>query len=323
MTLEDSTGDDMEDSTTPATDVVYAGFWRRWAALFLDSLILAAGFYAVIFIAAIVVGVSGMAADWKPDEIPTWVIVSYLILLPTYYVAAALYYSLQESSVHQATLGKRALGIKVTDLDGRRLTRSQAVGRWFAAALSYMTLYIGFLMAAFTHRKQALHDIVANTLVVDRWAYTDHPERQQRRVGVLAVLLGLLMLGIPVLAILAAIAIPQYQQYLVRAEITGAIATAAPLKSDIAAWQSQYGRCPENGDGPIGLAKTYATGNIATIETGKMQDSDHCGIQIILRDLSSGKVNGKYIWLELDTASGHWTCSSDVKNLLLPADCRQ
>ena len=313
----------MEDSTTAATDVVYAGFWRRWAALLLDSLVLGAGFYAVILIAAIVVGVSGMATGWTEDQIPGWLLIAYLVLIPTYYVAAALYYSLQESSVHQATLGKRALGIKVTDPEGRRLTRSQALGRWFAAALSYMTLYIGFLMAAFTRRKQALHDIVASTLVVDRWAYTDHPERQQRRVGLLTVLLGLLLLGIPVLGILAAIAIPQYQQYVVRAKIATAIATATPLKTDISSWHSQYGHCPENGEGPIGPPKTYASGNIATIETGKMQDSDRCGIQITLRDLSSDQANGKLIWLELDAASGHWTCSSDVKSLLLPADCRQ
>lgn len=313
----------MEDSTTPATDVVYAGFWRRWAALFLDALILGVGFYAVILIAAIVVGVSGMATNWKQDEAPTWLMVAYLILLPTYYVAAALYYNLQESSAHQATLGKRALGIKVTDLEGGRLTRSQALGRWFAAALSYLTLYIGFLMAAFTRRKQALHDIVASTLVVDRWAFTDHPERQQRHVGLLTVLLGLLLLGIPVLGILAAIAIPQYQQYVIRAKIATVIATAAPMKADIASWHSQYGHCPENGEGPIGPAKTYASGNITTIETGKVQDSDRCGIQITLRDLSSDDADGKRIWLELDATSGHWTCSSDVKNLFLPTDCRQ
>ena len=51
------------------------------------------------------------------------------------------------------------------------------------ASLSYLTLYIGFLMAAFTERKQALHDMVAGTLVVDRWAYTEHPELQRRGLG--------------------------------------------------------------------------------------------------------------------------------------------
>ncbi len=317
----------MEESTSPATDVVFAGFWRRWAALLLDSLVLSAGLYAAILIAAIVVGVSGMATDWNEDQLPAWLGLAYLLLILAYYVAAALYYSLQESSVHQATLGKRALGIKVTGLQGRRLTRDQALGRWFAAALSYMTLYVGFLMAASTRRKQALHDIVASTLVVDRWAYTDHPERQQRRVGLLTVLLGLLLLGLPVVAILAAIAIPQYQAYLVRSEISTAIASASVLKAQVASWHSQSGHCPGNvegqGEGPIGQARTYASGNIAMVETGKMQGSDHCGIQITLRDLSWEQANGKLVWLELDTASGHWTCSSQVKNLLLPADCRQ
>ncbi len=312
-----------EHPATPAMDVVYAGFWRRWAALLLDSLILSAGFYGVILIAAIVAGLSGLVNDWPEEQVPVWLGIAYLLLIAGYYVAAALYYSLQESSVHQATLGKRALGIKVTGLEGGRLTRSQALGRWFAAALSYMTLYIGFLMAAFTRRKQALHDIAAGTLVVDRWAYTDTPERQQRHLSLLVVLLGLLLLILPVIAIVAAIAIPQYQQYVVRARIATAIAAAAPLKADITSWRAQHGHCPENGQGPIGLANTYASGNIETIETGKMQDSDRCGIQITLRDLSTDDADGKRIWLELDADSGQWICSSDVKNVLLPTICRQ
>jgi uncharacterized RDD family membrane protein YckC len=71
-----------------------------------------------------------------------------------------------ESSSWQAMLGKRALGIIVTDENGNRLTFGRATGRYWAKFLSYFILMIGFLMAAFTPKKQALHDMVANTLVV-------------------------------------------------------------------------------------------------------------------------------------------------------------
>ncbi len=81
-------------------------------------------------------------------------------------VAAWLYFALMESSSRQATLGKMLVGIMVTDLDGGRISFGRATGRHFAMILSALTCYIGFVMAAFTERKQALHDMIAGTLVV-------------------------------------------------------------------------------------------------------------------------------------------------------------
>lgn len=77
-----------------------------------------------------------------------------------------LYWSLLESSGAQATLGKRLLGLKVTDLANRRITFGRATGRFFGKILSGLTFTVGFMMAGFTEKKQALHDIVAGTLVV-------------------------------------------------------------------------------------------------------------------------------------------------------------
>jgi uncharacterized RDD family membrane protein YckC len=84
------------------------------------------------------------------------------------FVAVGLYYSVMESSPWQATLGKRALGLQVTDLQGRRISFGRATGRYFAKIVSGLTLSIGYLMAGFTRRKQALHDIIAECLVVRR-----------------------------------------------------------------------------------------------------------------------------------------------------------
>jgi uncharacterized RDD family membrane protein YckC len=82
------------------------------------------------------------------------------------YGAAWLYFSLMESSAYQATLGKRLVGIMVTDLSGQRIGFGRATARFFAKYLSQLILYIGFFMAGFTQRKQALHDLIASTLVV-------------------------------------------------------------------------------------------------------------------------------------------------------------
>ncbi len=79
-----------------------------------------------------------------------------------------LYYSLMESSQYEATVGKIALGIKVTDLSGGKIDFGRATGRYFGKILSGIILGIGFLMIAFTEKKQGLHDILAKTLVVKK-----------------------------------------------------------------------------------------------------------------------------------------------------------
>jgi uncharacterized RDD family membrane protein YckC len=126
---------------------MYAGFWRRVAAVLLDGLIIGA------VTAPFTVGMSsGNRYSTTASSIST--------------VVWWLYSALMESSAKQATLGKMALGIRVTDLDGNRIGFGKATGRHFAKILSALILGIGFLMAAFTEKKQALHDILAGTLVV-------------------------------------------------------------------------------------------------------------------------------------------------------------
>lgn len=77
-----------------------------------------------------------------------------------------LYFAIMESSTHQGTLGKIALGIKVTDIQGNRISFARATGRYFGKILSGLVLMIGFIMAGFTEKKQALHDILADCLVI-------------------------------------------------------------------------------------------------------------------------------------------------------------
>jgi uncharacterized RDD family membrane protein YckC len=101
-----------------------------------------------------------------------------------------------ESSSLMGTLGKRARGLKVVRSDGTRLTLARATGRYFAKIPALLILGIGFLMAAFTERKQGLHDMLADTLVI-----SENPEKAQLDViDFLLIALGLLA---PVLIIAA------------------------------------------------------------------------------------------------------------------------
>jgi uncharacterized RDD family membrane protein YckC len=79
-----------------------------------------------------------------------------------------LYHTLMESSRYQATLGKMALGSIVTDMNGARISFARANCRFFGKWVSGAICNIGYLMAAFTEKKQALHDILASTLVIQK-----------------------------------------------------------------------------------------------------------------------------------------------------------
>jgi|SoimicmetaTmtLPB_FD_contig_71_205899_length_1272_multi_2_in_0_out_0_2 uncharacterized RDD family membrane protein YckC len=137
----------------------YAGFWRRFVAYLIDYLVFLVGALVAGFVIGLIAGATGAEEIDGP-----WLASVYAAAIAGYY----LYYALMESSSHQATVGKIALGIKVTDLDGNPILFWQALGRSLAKIISAITLFIGYIMAAFTKRKQALHDKIAKTLVVKR-----------------------------------------------------------------------------------------------------------------------------------------------------------
>ena len=141
--------------------VRYAGFWRRLAAYIIDCIVAGILAYSVAVVGALLIGLpSGERFDGVAVTIAAiWICASYLI-------APWLYWALMERSSRQATLGKRALGIIVTDIEGRRVTFARGTVRYWAKVVSFLTLLIGFMLAGFTSRKQALHDIVSNCLVV-------------------------------------------------------------------------------------------------------------------------------------------------------------
>ena len=90
-------------------------------------------------------------------------------LLSSRLIIEWLYFALMESSQSQATIGKMALSIKVTNLEGNKISFGQATGRYLGKYISYLILMFGFFMAGWTEKKQALHDIMANTLVVKKY----------------------------------------------------------------------------------------------------------------------------------------------------------
>lgn len=134
------------EAAAPAAVLIageYAGFWTRFVAWIID--------FIVIVVASGLVGIVTFGAGTLLIFVGPW-----------------LYEAFMLSSEWQATLGKRAMSIVVTGSDGKRISFARATGRHFAKYLSAFLLCIGFIMAAFTEKKQALHDMIAQTLVVQR-----------------------------------------------------------------------------------------------------------------------------------------------------------
>ncbi len=157
----------------------YAGFWWRVLAWMIDSMVLA----AVDELIGFTTGLSQIGVSTNPQSdagpvsniaysslslsMPAVHLVGGGLTLVTVLLNLA-YFSLLESSRWQATLGKLACRLRVTDEIGRRIGLGRATGRNLAKYLSALTLGIGFLMVGWTRRKQGLHDLVAGTLVLRR-----------------------------------------------------------------------------------------------------------------------------------------------------------
>ena len=133
--------------------VRYGGFWRRFMAFWVDAIL--------IGLAGALVQVSLGAGLFESDFSPQLVLSNFISL-----VIGWLYSALLESGPRQATLGQMIIGIQVTDLEHRRISFARATGRHFAQILSVVILCIGYLMIAFTEKKQGLHDMLAGCLVV-------------------------------------------------------------------------------------------------------------------------------------------------------------
>ena len=180
----------------------FAGFWRRLLAFSLDLFI--------SFIIGLLLGV--VLAVFLSTSLDENQANGFGMLIWW------LYFACMESSKYQATLGKMALGIKVVDLNGNRVSFLRATGRHFSKIVSMMILGIGFLMIAFTKNKQGLHDKISNSFVVNKGFQPQGVIDNKGMSGFIKALIIIAIL-IPIIGILAAIAIPAYQNKAIRNQV--------------------------------------------------------------------------------------------------------
>jgi uncharacterized RDD family membrane protein YckC len=157
----------------------YAGFWIRFAAYLLDSIII--GIPVTILNFVVIFGfigsTIGLEALMDPNYIETAeltdqeaisLLLGYLVSLIISLIITVLYYAVMHASKWQATIGKKLLGLVVTDLKGNRISFWRGLGRYLAMTFLSSIFMIGFIVAAFTEKKQSLHDLIAGTFVLKK-----------------------------------------------------------------------------------------------------------------------------------------------------------
>lgn len=155
-----------------APQLFYAGFWLRFVAYLIDGVILAFVYVVLIVVVIFASGVAAMLRNLPENPTPDMFLrgaflLAILALVAITTVITWIYYAWMESSPSQGTLGKMAMGLIVTDMQYRPVSFARASGRFFARFITRLIpLWIGYIMAGFTAKKQALHDMIASCLVL-------------------------------------------------------------------------------------------------------------------------------------------------------------
>ena len=291
---------------------VYAGFWKRFAAIVIDSVVLVAVSALLGWIAGTLYGETAGSYSEKTAEA-----IGHVVGIMVWWI----YYASLESSARQATLGKLALRIKVVDPQGGRISFGRATGRHFAKVVSGLILMIGYLMAGFTAKKQALHDMMAGCLVVDRDASADQVVQAAPAPRMPVWAIALIVLGVSVfpLAIVAAIAIPAYQDMAIKAHVRAAVEAGNQATKAV---DDFYRR---NNALPRGLKDAGFSTPASPFIRSMSLDPGTGAVRIVL---SITSLEGNSIVFTPAKGSDNrlkWTCGGDDirKQQYLPASCRK
>jgi uncharacterized RDD family membrane protein YckC len=134
------------------SSIPYASFWQRAIAFLIDGIILSI--------------INSMIDQILQQFRSTTDLQTFIISILIAIVIGWNYYSIQESSSQRATIGKRVIGLQVTDMNGEQISFWRATRRYFSAYLSTLLLFVGYLIVPFTPKRQALHDLIAGTVII-------------------------------------------------------------------------------------------------------------------------------------------------------------
>lgn len=241
----------------PTETPVIAAYGRRAAASLIDGLVLILPLCLLFLLPRLLIDDDGAA---------------FAVGEPLALLASLAYYGLLQGRDEGATLGKRAVGIRVVRDDGRALGTRLALGR-YALLMLFGMLLIPYLVPLFNARRKGLHDMICGTTVIegvsDRHPRLDFSASHIGGWGALTWVLVALLLLVPfAMGMLAALAIPAYQDYAVRSQVALAIERARTVSEQVAAYHERRGRWPLNA-GELGLAENTLIAGVATMRLGE------------------------------------------------------
>jgi uncharacterized RDD family membrane protein YckC len=290
-------------------EVKYAHFIHRWAAHLFDTwllnltvLVIVSGIFLIAYLAmGPTFGPLNLMPDARFAMGIMFAMFGYFLFYP---LLSGAYHTYLEGPQKHGSFGKRFLGIAVVTDKGGPMDYGKAFARWFSSIVSHMTQSIGFVIAAFTPRRQALHDYIVGTLVVEspnpRYA---NIRRNNRATGVLLICIFVLpillaaMIVVPMMGLIA-------QQSKAQAQETAELwQSVTEIKQLVAAKYVEDGTCLTDTDaeaqGTVATLRAKAT----SIVMGEQEDEIGCEIY-----LEYG--NNKYIWSRMDE-QGQWFDETD------------
>lgn len=322
----------------PESGAIHAGFWRRVAAYVADSVIVS---IVLLVVSALIAAVAAsMISRESAGLAVAFGFLGYVLII----VITWLYFAKFESSAGQATPGKRLMGLKVTDDTGRRISFGRATGRFFGKIISGLIFNIGYMLAGWTGRKQALHDMLAGTCVVFREVEPGRPLPTVRPpmpwygwllnilpfVGfaIMLVCWTLIMtwaLGLagtnysnsdfsnPDLSSIVDNSTPKADTEAVRAGLSAITAEVETAKAEVAQAIASGGECPS-------AERSSSNAWIETIQLGGA--APECSVTVRLSSSSSVPFAARIERIEWTHAGdGSWKCASSMDSSLLPWPC--
>ncbi|MGG4095012.1 RDD family protein [Paenibacillus lautus] len=146
---------------------MYARFWKRAIAAILDLLVIASIHQVIVILLNNFIGYWLLSSIIDYERLDDLVLLLTIITNISLLIALWHYFAIMESSKFQATFGKLAMGLAVVDQEGKRIPFHRATTRFWSKSLSIITLLIGWIIAGFTKKRQALHDLIAGTCLIE------------------------------------------------------------------------------------------------------------------------------------------------------------
>jgi uncharacterized RDD family membrane protein YckC len=298
-------------------EIIYANFFHRWAALMLDQWVLSLTAIALIGIIATAVYVSqGISFEKNPEAAAIFMASTVFAYLLTYISLSGFYHVHFETSSRGGSWGKQYLGLEVRTEQGEALDKRTALLRWFSAALSHLSQSIGFLIAAFTEKRQALHDFVAHTLVLERETRGGALPINRNKRAIIILILGIAVMPI---VLTACMMVPMFHfiQKEQQAELQRHQKMAAlvvPIQQALQKRMSVDQHCLSQDDDEIKPLLLPLKPLASEVYVGLTEDEQACEIYLVWDSYKS--LSYRY------TGEGDWTCEASEKAADFGQNCQ-